>query len=183
MAHRWTWDKLAKNATRLNPKSRGKRYPYTPKFEVQSYTSGPNRNQKVIVPFVGTRSVMVSLRAWGVTQSSLHKVTLLFHECDIQKEDPHSENYFAISYNNEMYWIRKFDQFKNPLTARCTCADFFYTFAFYNYHNGHCLYGPAPRPYQKKTNRPPRNPHGLVGICKHIYNAWAVLRNSGLTLN
>ena len=321
MAHKYTWDKLVKNAYRLNPKSRGHRYPYTPKFEVSAYTSGPNRGQKVIVPFVGTKSVLISLRAWGVTQASLHNVTMLFSEVDIQKQDPHSTNYFQIQYEGEMYWIRKLDKFKNPLTARCTCftgdtkvlladgtsktfkelekeeefelfsydyinnkivvskagnsrlikqnapiielifndnsklkctpdhktylkngqlefacnllnktvltksgkdlivtdikevenedvycltnpefgnfcvqvgedgvveancADFFFTFAWYNYHNAHCLYGPAPRPYQKKTNRPPRNPQGIPGVCKHIYNAWEILRNSGLTIN
>ena len=183
MAHKYTWDKLVKNAYRLNPKSRGHRYPYTPKFEISAYTSGPNRGQKVIVPFVGTKSVLISLRAWGVTQASLHNVTMLFSEVDIQKQDPHSTNYFQIQYEDEMYWIRKLDKFKNPLTARCTCADFFFTFAWYNYHNAHCLYGPAPRPYQKKTNRPERNKLHIPGVCKHIYNAWEILRNSGLTLN
>ena len=121
MAHKYTWDKLVKNAYRLNPKSRGHRYPYTPKFEISAYTSGPNRGQKVIVPFVGTKSVLISLRAWGVTQASLHNVTMLFSEVDIQKQDPHSTNYFQIQYEGEMYWIRKLDKFKNPLTARCTC--------------------------------------------------------------
>ena len=67
--------------------------------------------------------------------------------------------------------------------VEANCADFFFTFAWYNYHNAHCLYGPAPRPYQKKTNRPPRNPQGIPGVCKHIYNAWEILRNSGLTIN
>ena len=108
---------------------------------------------------------------------------MLFSEVDIQKQDPHSTNYFQIQYEGEMYWIRKLDKFKNPLTARCTCADFFFTFAWYNYHNAHCLYGPAPRPYQKKTNRPERNKLHIPGVCKHIYNAWEILRNSGLTLN
>lgn len=121
MAHKWTWDKLAKNAYRLNPKSRGPRYPFTPRFEVASYTSGPNRGQKVIVPFVGTKSVLVSLRAWGVTQASLHNITLLFSEVDIKTEDPKSTNYFQIQYEGKMYWIHKFDKLRNPLTSRCTC--------------------------------------------------------------
>ena len=45
MAHTYTWDKLAKNASRLNPKTRGSRYPYTPKFE-----------QIMIIPFAGTKT-------------------------------------------------------------------------------------------------------------------------------
>ena len=36
---------------------------------------------------------------------------------------------------------------------------------------------------KKKTNRKPRNPQGMPGICKHVYSAWAYLRNSGLTMD
>lgn len=183
MGHNYTWQKLAQNAYRLNPKSRGHNYPYTPKFEIGQYTSGPNRGQKVIVPFVGTKSVLISLRAWGVTQASLHNITMLFSDVDIRTEDPQSSNFFQIEYEGQMYWIQKLDKLRHPLTSRCTCADFFYTFSFYNYNVAHCLYGPAPKPYIKKTNRPPRNPQHVPGICKHLYNAWAILRNSGLTIN
>ena len=102
MAHRFTWDKLVKNAYRLNPKSRGQNYPYTPKWEIQDFTSGQNRGEKVIVPFLGTKSCLVSLRAWGVTQASLHKVTLLFHDVDIKTEDPNSRDYFQIQYENSI---------------------------------------------------------------------------------
>ena len=35
----------------------------------------------------------------------------------------------------------------------------------------------------KKTKRKPKNPLGLPGICKHIYNSWDYLRKKGLTLN
>lgn len=183
MAHRFTWDKLAKNAYRLNPKSRGQNYPYVPKFEIMSYTSGQNRGQKVIVPFVGTKSVLISLRAWGVTQASLHNITLLFSDVDIQMEDPQSENYFQIQYDGKMYWIHKLDKFRNPLTWRCSCKDAFFTWVWPAYHVGHCLFGPAPKPYQTKGLRPPRNPQNLVGICKHVFHSWALLRNSGLTMN
>lgn len=183
MAHTWTFDKLMKSGQQLNPSIRGKNSRYTPKFEISHYTSGPHRGQKVIVPFMGTKSVLISMRAWGVTQASLHNVTLLFSNVEILKEDPKSRNYFQIEYDGQMYWIQKFDRFRHPLTSRCTCADYFYRFAWYNYYNAHCLYGPAPRAYQKKTNRPPQNPRKLPGICKHIINAWQILANSGLTVN
>ena len=121
MAHTWTWDKLVKNATRLNPKSRGLKSPYTPKFEMQKFSSGPNRGKNVVVPFIGTKSVLINLRAWGVTQASLHNVTLLFSGVDIKTEDPKSYRYFQIQYDGQMYWISKLDKFRNPLTFRCTC--------------------------------------------------------------
>lgn len=121
MAHRWTWQKLAQNSERLNPKSRGRNYPYVPKWEIQNFTSGINKGQRVIVPFMGTKSVLISMRAWGVTQASLHKVTLLFSGVDIRTEDPQSRNYFQIQYEDKMYWIQKLDRLKHPLTSRCTC--------------------------------------------------------------
>ena len=174
MGHTYTWDKLSKNAYRLNPKTRGNRYPYTPKFE-----------QIMIIPFVGTKTCLVKLQAWGITQNNLHQVTLLFGDCNILtgEQDVSLWEYFKIEYKDQVYYIKKFDKFRNSLTSRCTCADYFYTWAWYNYHNAHCLYGPPPRPYQRKTNRPPRNPRGMPGICKHLYNAWDFLKSNGLTLN
>jgi hypothetical protein len=112
MAHTWTWDKLDKNAKRLNPRTRGPNSPYTPKFE-----------RLLILPFVGTRSCLVKLQAWGVTQSSLHQVTLLFSDCDILtgEQDVSLWDYFKIEYQNQIYYVKKFDKYRNPLTSRCTC--------------------------------------------------------------
>ena len=327
MAHTYTWAKLAQNAYRLNPKSRGMNYSFVPKWEIQSFTSGNNREQKVIVPYKGTNSLLISLKAWGVTQAALHNVTLLFSNVEILTEDPQSSMYFQVEYDGVMYWCKKLDMNKNPLTSRCTCftgdtkvllsngitktfkeladestendifnvvsynghgfietsagncsvkkenaeviklifntgaeikctpdhklfmtsgltieakdslhvplrnnsnnnkliyvtrieeikekedvycltvpeygnfmisldekdsinvencADEFFTFAFYKSKVG-CLYGPPPRPYKRKTTtRPPRNAQGIIGCCKHVYHAWKVLRDSGLTVN
>lgn len=121
MAHNWTWEKLANNAYRLNPKSRGHNYPYVPRFETLDFTSGQNRGQNVIVPYVVTHSLLISLRAWGVTQSALHAVTLFFNDVDIQTENPNDPNYFQLQYNGQMYWIHKLDRRRNPLTSRCSC--------------------------------------------------------------
>ena len=183
MAHNWTWQKLAQNAYRLNPKSRGINSPYVPKWEFQNFTSGQNKDQKVIVPYKGTKSLLISMKAWGVTQASMHNVTLLFSDVDILTENPNSSNYFQIQYDGTMYWCKKLDRTRNPLTSRCTCKDEFFTWSIWK-HNAGCLYGPKPKPYQRKTTTyPQRNPSHIVGCCKHIYHAWAVLRNSGLTVN
>ena len=178
----FTFTDLVRTTERLNPKTRGKNYPYTPRFEITKYTSGEDRGQRAIVPFVGTKSVLISLKAWGVTQASMHNVTLSFSNVDIQTEDPGSINYFTCIYKGQMYWIEKLDRHKHPLTSRCSCADYFFSWAFSNNKAG-CLYGPPPRPFRKKTNRKPRNPQLLPGMCKHVYNAWRVLRDSGLTVN
>lgn len=182
MANHWTWQKLAQNAYRLNPKSRGPHYSYVPRWEYSQFSVGQNRDQKVIIPYKGTNSLLISLKAWGVTQSSLHSVTLLFSDVDILTENPNNSNYFSIQYNGRMYWCHKLDRTKNPLASRCSCKDYFHVWSWQNNRNG-CLFGPAPRPYVKKTNRPYVNKLNAPGICKHIYHAWSLLRNSGLTLN
>lgn len=183
MAHTWTWQKLAQNAYRLNPKSRGPKYPGVPRFEFGGFVSGQNKDQKVIVPYKGTNSLLISMRAWGVTQASLHNVTLLFSNVEILTENPNNSNYFQVQYNGIMYWCKKLDKTRNPMANRCTCRDYFFTASFYNHRNG-CLYGPKPRPYVRKTTTyPERNKLHAPLICKHIYHAWTILRNSGLTIN
>ena len=176
MSHFYTWDKLAKNSARLNPKTRGVNYPATPKFE-----------RILILPYVGTKSCLVKLQAYGVTQANnLHQVTLLFNDCEILtgEQDVSLWDYFKIDYKNEVYYVKKFDRLRNPLTSRCTCKDSFFSFVWYQYYKGHCLYGPPPKLYRRKTTtRPPRNPNGYIGICKHVYNAWDYLKREGLTLN
>ena len=178
MASKWTWDKLDRNGARLNPRVRGNNYPDTPRFELGT-----------VVPYKGTRTCFISLRAWGVTQPGLHNVIMLFEDVDVLSELPDNNkaylrDYFELKYKGETYYVKKFDKYRNPINVRCDCKDFFMRFAWYNFYNGHCLYGPAPKPYRRKTTwYPPQNPMKYPGICKHLHNAWEVLRNSGLTVN
>lgn len=174
MSHHYTWDKLMKNSMRLNPKTRGINSPHTPKFE-----------KLLVLPFVGTKSCLIKLQAWGVTQNALHQVSMLFSDCEIKTGEQELSlwDYFKVEYKGEIYYVKKFDKFRNPLTSRCSCKSYFFDFAWYNYYNAHCLYGPPPKPYRKKTNRPSRNPLHIPGICKHVYNAWDYLKREGFTVN
>ena len=49
----------------------------------------------------------------------------------------------------------------------CTCLDFYYTFAAWN-DGKNSLFGDAPDPYVRKTDRAPRNPTHTTGLCKHL---------------
>lgn len=51
--------------------------------------------------------------------------------------------------------------------VRCSCLDFHYRFATWNF-NDQSLVGPKPPPYTKTSNRPPVNPSQSPGVCKHI---------------
>lgn len=174
----WTWDKLLQSSARLNPKTRGKNYPSTPKFELLN-----------VIPYKGTKSVLVQLQAWGVTQSALHQVSILFQKVNFIDEPPKTiYNYCKVTYDNQEYYFEKFDKFRNPISVRCSCKSFFFDFAYEDYSLAHCLYGPKPKPYKRKTPKPPqgrpyRNPRHYPGICKHIYNAWGFLKRRGYTRN
>ena len=51
--------------------------------------------------------------------------------------------------------------------VRCTCEDFRWRFAAYNYSDG-SLQGDPPDTYVKKTDRPSVNPADTPGVCKHL---------------
>ena len=176
MANTWTWDKLNRNSARLNPNVRGDNSRYTPKFEMRG-----------VIPYKGTKSCLITLAAYGVTQKTMHAVSILFEDVEILNEAPDSNKaryYFKVEYKKETYWVKKFDKYRNPIRQRCSCRDYYFTWAWDNYHIAHILYGPAPRPYQRKTSwMPPRNPNHIIGFCKHIHNAWAFLKLKGFTLN
>jgi hypothetical protein len=53
------------------------------------------------------------------------------------------------------------------IRVNCECLDFYYRFAAWN-HAKKALDGTPPKPYIKKTNRPPVNPNKVPGVCKHI---------------
>lgn len=51
--------------------------------------------------------------------------------------------------------------------VRCTCEDFRWRFASYNYSDN-SLQGDPPDAYAKKTDRPSVNPNNTPGVCKHL---------------
>lgn len=64
--------------------------------------------------------------------------------------------------------------------VNCTCLDFHYRFAMWNF-NDNALAGPKPPLYQRKTtNRPPANPMQVPGICKHLIKLTDTLKQNGL---
>ena len=58
-----------------------------------------------------------------------------------------------------------------PVRVRCSCADYYYTFGFYNYKR-RCNIGSAPAPYERVGGNKDiitiRNPRRLPGLCKHL---------------
>lgn len=64
--------------------------------------------------------------------------------------------------------------------VNCSCLDFHYRFAAWNY-NDDALAGAKPPLYQRKTtDRPPANPARVSGVCKHLIKLVDALKGNGL---
>ncbi len=63
------------------------------------------------------------------------------------------------------YYFKPVD-IDSDVRVSCSCLDFYYRFAVFDDKNK-ALFGKAPPPYIKKTNRPYVNPFKTPGVCKH----------------
>lgn len=135
-----------------------------------------------IVPYVGTKSIF--FKALCLNTDGGHKYdTQIFVGGGAQFETGETDETvkFTASNGNEynMHPVTLTDQYAR---VRCNCPDFYYRFAHYD-HNDQSLWGPAPPPYQRKTdNRPPVNPDQVPGMCKHLIKTVDALRQAGLVV-
>ena len=139
-------------------------------------------------PFMGTKTLLVTAEYVGMTQAPKHhNVQLSFEKCEILDELPNNDramlrDYFAVNYKSQVYYIKKLSASANPVRVRCSCADFFYRWGWYDYYNANCLYGSAPRPYKRVagSKRQSVNPNKIPGICKHILGTIKALETRGI---
>jgi hypothetical protein len=113
------------------------------------------------------------LKAKVIGESSTYKLEILFEDVSFTSlNDPNS-----IKLHNEISIlpIKK----STDVKVSCSCLDFHWTFAFQNNADG-SLRGEPPKPYNKTTNRAPRNPSNAIGICKHLSKLKSVLEAEGL---
>ena len=93
-----------------------------------------------------------------------------------------TSTHFKVTYNGVNYWIRKIDMKKQPCLVRCSCSDYYFVWSWSNFNNG-VQFGGRARPYHRKTKeRPPRNPSGFMGLCKHVSQFAQMLQTSGYAL-
>lgn len=94
----------------------------------------------------------------------------------VEEGDPQAVDF--VGPDGSDYFILPINQNSNVQVA-CTCLDFHWRFAVWNgKHNS--LYGDAPDPYVKKTDRPSQNPRHLPGVCKHLMKLFDVLKQERL---
>lgn len=71
---------------------------------------------------------------------------------------------------------------KNDVQVRCDCPSFRFTYAFYD-RAVSAMFGRNFQVYHRKTNtRPPRNPEGMPGVCKHLIIAMEALVGSDFVI-
>lgn len=74
------------------------------------------------------------------------------------------------------YYIKSFLTSETDVKVSCTCMDFHYRFAMWNFSKD-SLYGEKPEPYQRKTtNRPEVNPTHSAGVCKHLIKVFGEIK-------
>lgn len=142
-----------------------------------SYSSSKARQVTNVVPYVPQRSVLFQLEHQGMTVRALHQVNLMFSGLDIRDKDPHSVSYMQILYRGTPFWVEKPDLHKTPFVCRCTCPDFYFTFAYWNWMQK-ALFGPKPRAYRAIGGGRPRNPGKYPGFCKHVNNSLLLMQTN-----
>lgn len=174
----WTINKLIQSSARLKS-WRGNWANYR--------DLGTQVGEVKFTPFVGTKSCLVTAEYIGVSQAPKHhNVNLFFEQCEILTEAPTDSSwrrdYFAVNYNGQIYYIKNLSASRNPVRIRCSCADFYYRWAWSDYYQGNCLYGPSPKVYRPVagSNRGPVNPNNIIGICKHVLGTVKGLEQKGI---
>jgi len=125
-------------------------------------------------PYV--KNFTLRIDATANSNGHTYQPTILVKGVFYDKDD--SQDVVAIkSTNGEDYYIYPIHVAEPDAETRCTCLDFYWRFANTNNAND-SLYGKPPPPYRKKTNRPPVNPQGVPGMCKHLLKLVDVLKQT-----
>ena len=132
-----------------------------------------------IVPYVGTKSLLIQATCHGLTQDGVkHIINVQFSGIDFREEPVENAEMKELEYKGEKYYYKK-PTLENEVTVRCSCLDYYFTWAFPN-KKAKALFGALPKKYIRKTTTyPARNPDQVPGICKHIYQLQSYLRNEG----
>lgn len=130
---------------------------------------------------LGEGLVRFELDTQGTKPNEIHRQYLIYKPAEIYPAmDLMSgqENYNLIETIEGEYFISEIDKMSD-VKVFCSCADYKFTFDWYNYNVGLSTQITPPEPYESKGMREPRNPKQINGICKHIYNAFRFLQNEG----
>jgi hypothetical protein len=130
----------------------------------------------IFIPYLNEKRLLVKAKA--KTQKNLYNTAISFNNVKFINDEPLNTISF-IAVDGEEYNIKPLILNTDNAKVNCTCLDFYYTFSVWN-DNDDSLEAGTPKPYVKKTNRPPRNPPKVPGMCKHLLKMVDVLKAKGL---
>lgn len=137
------------------------------------------------VPMVGVHTILFKGESTGST-GNIYNVGIQFKDVEYREDQP-DKSWTPIKVPDKeeaagykLWYYKKPSIVKSPCAVNCTCPDFSYRFEFY-LHKQKALIGDWAR-YTKVpgSTRPPVNPNGALGVCKHLYSMAEILKNSNL---
>lgn len=115
----------------------------------------------------------------NTNKGSKYETSVLFEQVNYTNENDRN----AVELkgpDNSAFFIEPLDVNKIDAKVSCTCMDFHFRFALWNYSKG-TLLGQKPEPYQRKTDsRPEANPKHSPGVCKHLIKTIEEIQNNQL---
>ncbi len=153
---------------------------FQPPTTKRQHATGPIRIvQLQLNPAIPSR--ILKVEAVAQSGQKTYDPVLQFSEIDFDEEDT-DQNVTFMGSDGEQHHIVPISMMRNNVQVKCTCLDFFYRFASYNFVDG-SLYGEKPPPYRRRTlNRPPANILKIPGLCKHLIKTGEALKQSGLVV-
>lgn len=139
------------------------------------YSQNANWILKTIIPYKGTNTLLFQATCNGETIEGIHVVNLQFNNVKYFDKPPEDGDVKEIEFKGEKYYFIR-PTLESDVVCRCSCPDYYFTFAYYNWQHK-INFGGKPKVYKRKTKtRPPRNPQHLPGICKHLFQFQSYLR-------
>ena len=121
-------------------------------------------SKTVIIPSYDDESL--TIKAVTRTKNKKYKTNIIFDDVEFL-DDKKPAAAVVIGPDGDEYYFKKIPLNRSDVKVSCTCLDFYYRFAVWNYADD-SLIGNPPPPYVKVTDSPPQNPRHLPGVCKHI---------------
>jgi len=128
--------------------------------------------------WIGTKSILFRAEVDGDTGGYITQIQFF----DVEFSDVKKQGYHQVvdKASKKIWYYKTLDYKKNRVALYCNCSDMRFTFSWEL--NKKSSWIGSPRKYKRVpgSKRPPRNPIGAMGICKHIWSLLKVLENGGV---
>lgn len=124
-----------------------------------------------------TKSVVFQGESRG---TKLYPVVIAFYGVNFSQTKSSATPIETKTKDGETWFMEKLDSKEHKVQVRCQCADYYFTWQYYN-RMKHALHGKAFPAYVRKTSTyPERNPIHVPGLCKHLYRFAERLKVNGV---